>query len=108
MEDERNQKAVFAEDGDPQNCDEEEEALDSMKPSPVIEPHDPASEAHLSPQIVDTRALDGEVIRMACGSQHSAVLTRGGRLYTMGRNLEGQLGIGNRSSCQIPTLVTAL
>ncbi|KAM8893194.1 LOW QUALITY PROTEIN: putative E3 ubiquitin-protein ligase HERC3 [Spinachia spinachia] len=34
------------------------------------------------------------VSQVACGSQHSVALTKGGQVYTWGRNSRGQLGLG--------------
>jgi hypothetical protein len=42
-------------------------------------------------------ALDGAgVVDVACGSEHTACLTRGGQVWTFGRGDRGQLGIGAR------------
>ena len=85
---------------------EPEKAIDSLTiPTPE---EDTNTETHLSPTIVDTSQIEGQVTSVACGSQHTAILTTSGRLYTCGRNLEGQLGIGSRTSADLPTEVTAL
>ena len=39
-----------------------------------------------------------KIVSVAVGSQHTALLTFSGKLFTYGRNLEGQLGLGNRQS----------
>ena len=86
----------------------EEELQSSSFPSisqPVV---DPASEAHLVPQVLGVPPEVGPVASVACGSQHSLILSRAGRLYAFGRSLEGQLGVGSRTSTRTPTLVTAL
>ena len=49
--------------------------------------------AHLLPGPLDTSMLDSEVAEVAAGSQHTAILTVAGTVFTMGRNLEGQLGV---------------
>ncbi|XP_064578248.1 RCC1 domain-containing protein 1 isoform X2 [Zonotrichia leucophrys gambelii] len=42
---------------------------------------------------------DLEVSMVSCGSRHTAVVTRGGELYTWGWGKYGQLGHGNNTSC---------
>ena len=44
--------------------------------------------------------LDSEVAEVAVGSQHTALLTVAGTVFTMGRNLEGQLGV-NKSEIKL-------
>merc|ERR1719397_227506 len=86
----------------------EEELHSSSFPSisqPLI---DPASEIHLTPQPMELPHELGPIASVACGSQHTVLLSRAGRLYSFGRSLEGQLGIGTRTSTKVPTLVTAL
>ncbi|NWT17756.1 RCCD1 protein, partial [Vireo altiloquus] len=41
---------------------------------------------------------DLEVSAVSCGSRHTAVITRGGELYTWGWGKYGQLGHGNNIS----------
>ncbi|NXH97399.1 RCCD1 protein, partial [Pachycephala philippinensis] len=41
---------------------------------------------------------DLEVSTVSCGSRHTAVITRGGELYTWGWGKYGQLGHGNNIS----------
>ncbi|KAM6987468.1 putative E3 ubiquitin-protein ligase HERC6 [Tautogolabrus adspersus] len=49
------------------------------------------------------------VIQVACGNVHSLALTKGGDVFTWGRNSHGQLGLGKDVSLQYtPVLVTAL
>ena len=86
----------------------EEELQSSSFPSisqPII---DPASEIHLTPQPLELPPELGPIASVACGSQHTVLLSRAGRLFSFGRSLEGQLGIGTRTSTKVPTLVTAL
>ncbi|KAL6107277.1 uncharacterized protein ACO6RY_10950 [Pungitius sinensis] len=39
------------------------------------------------------------VSQVACGSQHSVALTKGGQVYTWGQNSRGQLGLGSSKTC---------
>ncbi|KAK9517170.1 hypothetical protein VZT92_025058 [Zoarces viviparus] len=39
------------------------------------------------------------VSQIACGSQHSVALTKGGQVYTWGRDSRGQLGLGRSEPC---------
>jgi hypothetical protein len=43
---------------------------------------------------------------IACGLMHSAVVTDAGELWTWGRNMEGQLGLGDRKERSTPCRVT--
>ena len=94
---------------EPEGAEAEQEAgMESLHPQDSSTLLGPA-ELHLRPQQVDLAGLAGErVVAAAAGSQHSALLTARGRLYTWGRNLEGQLGLGSRQSVKVPSLVTAL
>ena len=53
---------------------------------------DPSDLGHLLPQEVEMPHGFGAVRAVACGSQHSVLLTTHGSLYTWGRNMSGQLG----------------
>ncbi|XP_034557621.1 probable E3 ubiquitin-protein ligase HERC6 [Notolabrus celidotus] len=49
------------------------------------------------------------VIQVACGNVHSLALTKGGDVFTWGRNSYGQLGLGKNHLLQhTPVLITAL
>ncbi|XP_050430653.1 uncharacterized protein LOC126839387 isoform X2 [Adelges cooleyi] len=48
---------------------------------------------HLSPTLIDTSHIKGDIVQMCCGCHHSAVVSSTGQLYTWGLNLDGQLGV---------------
>jgi alpha-tubulin suppressor-like RCC1 family protein len=61
---------------------------------------------HLVPTLIDTSLF--KVADLACGNQHSLILTSSGSVLAFGRNLDGQLGIGSRKEAKLPTLVAGL
>lgn len=61
---------------------------------------------HLRPTVVDTSLFT--VASIACGNQHSIILTSSGSVLAFGRNLDGQLGHGSRKEAKLPTLVAGL
>ncbi|KAK3924364.1 Ultraviolet-B receptor UVR8 [Frankliniella fusca] len=63
------------------------------------------SQIHLLPVLVDTSLVEGLIAEVACGCHHSALVTEEGRVYTWGRNIDGQLGHSGRKEAVIPTLV---
>ena len=63
---------------------------------------------HLIPSLMDTSMIEGDIVSFSCGNQHSMILTSNGTVYTFGRNVDGQLGIGSRREAKVPNLVTAL
>ena len=64
---------------------------------------------HLIPSLLDTSMIQGDIQDVACGNQHSLVLSSKGFVYSFGRNMEGQLGIGTRNrDVKAPTQITAL
>ena len=60
-----------------------------------------AATPHASPM----RAVDAVVMQVSCGAAHAAVVTNRGRLYTFGRGMHGQLGLGDSISRARPFLV---
>ena len=63
---------------------------------------------HLVPAVFDTKKVNGRIVDVSCGNQHSLLLTDQGQVYAFGRNMDGQLGINSRKESKLPTLVTAL
>ncbi|KAG8180236.1 hypothetical protein JTE90_017638 [Oedothorax gibbosus] len=51
---------------------------------------------------------DDPVLQIACGDEHTALLTASGRLFTFGSNEWGQLGHGHTKTVLKPTSVKAL
>ena len=65
-------------------------------------------DAFLRPEIVSVNQTERpvtDVIQVACGENHTALLFRDGSFKTFGRNNHGQLGIGNYKNKSIPTTV---
>ena len=54
--------------------------------------------------------IPDKVQEVACGEEHTIVVTKGGEVYTMGSNSQGQLGIGQTSSrgTNVPVLLQEL
>jgi RCC1 and BTB domain-containing protein len=64
-------------------------------------------EIELMPRLVE--ALVGkQVVGAATGSQHTAVWTKAGELFTFGKGYDGQLGHGGHEDELVPRLVEAL
>lgn len=55
---------------------------------------------------VETKQLD--VLKVAAGSNHSALISYGGELYTWGAGADGKLGHGTQDSCHLPQRVNTL
>ncbi|CAL1273910.1 unnamed protein product [Larinioides sclopetarius] len=51
---------------------------------------------------------DDPILQVACGDEHTALLTASGRLFTFGSNEWGQLGHGHTRGISKPTFVKAL
>ena len=53
--------------------------------------------------------IPDKVIEVACGQDHSLVLTQKGEIYAMGSNIKGQLGTGGPSrGMSLPTFIEEL
>ena len=67
--------------------------------------------AHLLPTEMEAgpALLGGSpVSAVSCGNQHSLLLTASGAVFSVGRNLDGQLGTGSRKESRLPAQVSAL
>ena len=65
-------------------------------------------EDQLAPRQVEAGRFGGEkVVFVAAGGYHTVAVTAGGRLYTWGQGLYGQLGHGDTGRRLVPTLVGA-
>lgn len=54
-------------------------------------------------------ALENEVVtQVQCGASHSLAVTDTGKLYSWGKNSQGQCGIGSLEDALVPTLVSSL
>ncbi|GFT15113.1 x-linked retinitis pigmentosa GTPase regulator [Nephila pilipes] len=51
---------------------------------------------------------DDPILQIACGDEHTAILTASGRLFTFGSNEWGQLGHGHTRTISKPSFVKAL
>ncbi|KAL1464308.1 hypothetical protein WDU94_003966 [Cyamophila willieti] len=61
---------------------------------------------HMSPTLVDTSHVKAPILQICCGCHHSMLLSREGRVYTWGRNVDGQLGNGSRKEVHTPTAIS--
>lgn len=52
--------------------------------------------------------FDEDIVRVQCGASHSLALTRQGRVYTWGKNSQGQCGLGNMEDVFKPQLLKRL
>jgi alpha-tubulin suppressor-like RCC1 family protein len=59
------------------------------------------------PEMVDF-PLDCDIMQVACGSRHSAAVSKDGLLFTWGWGAYGQLGHGNTGSQRRPVIVRQL
>ena len=49
-----------------------------------------------------------EIVKITCGSYHTAAVTKSGKLYTWGGGMYGKLGVGNENGSSVPVLVDKL
>ncbi|CAH1782485.1 unnamed protein product [Owenia fusiformis] len=68
----------------------------------------PPYESHLVPKLVDTSAVIDRIAQVSCGSQHNALLTIEGEVFTWGKNFDGQIGNGNRQEQREPAMVVKI
>ncbi|CAL1370614.1 unnamed protein product [Linum trigynum] len=72
----------------------------------VGNPYIPKSYALLPKALESTVVLD--VYRIACGSNHAALVTRHGEIFSWGQGLGGRLGHGKEVDVPLPTLIDGL
>ncbi|RWS14078.1 X-linked retinitis pigmentosa GTPase regulator-like protein [Dinothrombium tinctorium] len=63
------------------------------------------SSAHLIPQVVDTKNIMSDIVKISAGNTHCLLLTSEGNIYSWGRGLDGQLGHGASKELKQPTLI---
>ncbi|XP_064632820.1 uncharacterized protein LOC135491095 isoform X2 [Lineus longissimus] len=63
---------------------------------------------YLYPYIFNMEGVEGKIIQMSAGGTHVAVLTAEGRIYSWGKNYDGQLGLGSNREYPTPMFVAAL
>jgi alpha-tubulin suppressor-like RCC1 family protein len=51
---------------------------------------------------------DKNIVQVACGEYHAIALGADGKVYVWGRNLEGQLGTGDKSDVGVPKLLESV
>ena len=69
--------------------------------------HDVVTEIELEPHIVPKMENRGSSA-VACGRNHTVVVTDNGLIYTCGENKAGQLGTGDLKSSNSPVLIESL
>ncbi len=60
------------------------------------------------PTLITTTIGSLPVVRISCGADHAVFLTSSGKVYSTGANSSGQLGLGNYTNVNVPTLVTSV
>ena len=68
--------------------------------------HGDCSDVFLPQPIKDISGL--EIVEVACGDTHTVAISAEGRLYSFGRNQNGQLGLGTSHDALSPSLIEAL
>ncbi|XP_072190174.1 probable E3 ubiquitin-protein ligase HERC4 [Excalfactoria chinensis] len=76
------------------NCDETH-VLSCSRDGKLYEYWTTAPDKIFEPRLVKELGND-TIVQIACGDHHSMALTRGGNLFTWGRNTHGQLGVGSQ------------
>ncbi|CAL1300518.1 unnamed protein product, partial [Larinioides sclopetarius] len=64
-------------------------------------------QSHLLPNLVNISSIDDTIIQLSCGSHHSVLITASGKIFSWGRNSEGQIGNGTRKEQKIPSQITS-
>ncbi|KAF8791481.1 Ultraviolet-B receptor UVR8 like protein [Argiope bruennichi] len=64
-------------------------------------------QSHLLPNLVNVSSIDDTIIQLSCGSHHSVLVTASGKIFSWGRNSEGQIGNGTRKEQKIPSIITS-
>lgn len=59
-----------------------------------------------TPEKVFLSKANGKVVDFHCGEEHSALLDETGKVHTWGLGIDGQLGHGNKNSCNIPQCIS--
>ena len=62
----------------------------------------------VAPRVVRGLPAGEHVVQVACGATHTALLTAGGAVYTLGSGVRGALGHGGREDTKVATRVAAL
>ncbi|GIY76864.1 hypothetical protein CDAR_513182 [Caerostris darwini] len=65
-------------------------------------------QSHLLPNLINISSLDDPITELSCGSHHSVLITASGKIFSWGRNSEGQIGNGTRKEQKIPSLISSL
>ncbi|GFY45525.1 x-linked retinitis pigmentosa GTPase regulator homolog [Trichonephila inaurata madagascariensis] len=65
-------------------------------------------QSHLLPNLVNISSIDDAIVQLSCGSHHALLVTASGKIFSWGRNSEGQIGNGTRKEQKIPSLIVSL
>lgn len=101
------EKTATTEEGNAERCTGQKSS--SFTESPGLSPKNCAHASEFIsiqafPALLDL-PQESEVLKVSCGTRHTAVVTREGHLYTWGWGAYGQLGHGDTDSLDQPKLV---